>query len=463
MSESLVFFALISLLILVPSESNAYETCFENDISWTNTSSKTSIHPISSPEECQGLCFDRQNCSKWTLSLDKEICLLFSSDGNKIPFPGSVSGPRSCDISFSCEANGENIISAVSNVTSEENCQELCCQDYDKCKFYTWYEPTSIMSNYCFLLSSCNNQNSDCPDCRSGPNCYSEFFVEKALVVTGGIPTYHSVEILHKNGTFWCTLEDFPVSRAYHTQTGMVTCGGEDTQQSCVKFSVDGNWQEFGDLQQHRTWHNSWLQENGDTMLIGGGESMDTTEIITSDADNKESFNLKYDIQNACSIELSDRMILTGGILTQNRATEYNSLGFAQDLPSFNDGRWFHGCGFFINGDHEIAFLVTGGTTGSTFISSTEILVDGGLVWSYGPSLESGRVGLCSVSLENNIVIAGGRESSGRYMDEILTLQNDQNNSLKWIQIGNLRRGRQHHACSKIDLKSVQDIAPFCQ
>ena len=48
-----------------------------------------------------------------------------------------------------------------------------------------------------------------------------------ALVVTGGIPTYHSVEILHKNGTFWCTLEDFPVSRAYHTQTGMVTCGGE--------------------------------------------------------------------------------------------------------------------------------------------------------------------------------------------------------------------------------------------
>ena len=50
---------------------------------------------------------------------------------------------------------------------------------------------------------------------------------------------------------------------------------------------------------------------------------------------------------------------------------------------------------------------MTGGTTGSTFISSTEILVDGGLVWSYGPSLESGRVGLCSVSLENNIVIAG--------------------------------------------------------
>ena len=50
---------------------------------------------------------------------------------------------------------------------------------------------------------------------------------------------------------------------------------------------------------------------------------------------------------------------------------------------------------------------MTGGTTGSTFISSTEILVDGGLVWSYGPSLEIGRVGLCSVSLENNIVIAG--------------------------------------------------------
>jgi len=462
MPESFVILALNSLLILVASESNVNETCYENDVSWTNTSSKESLFPISSPEECQELCLDKRDCTKWTLSSEKEICLLFSSDGYKIPFLGSVSGPRSCNNSFSCEANGENIMSAVSNVTSEESCQEICCNEYEKCKFYTWYNTSSIMANYCFLLSTCNNQNSGCPDCRSGPNCYSEFFVEKAIVVTGGIPTYHSVEILHKNGTSWCTLEEFPVSRAYHSQSGLVACGGEDTQKSCVKFSVDGKWKEFGNLQEHRTWHNSWLQENGDTMLIGGGESMDTTEIITSDGDNKESFNLKYDIQNACSIELSDRMIITGGILTQNRATEYNSLGFAQDLPSFNDGRWFHACGFFVNGDQEITFLVTGGTTGSTFISSTEILVDGDQAWSFGPSLESGRVGLCSVSLDNNIIITGGRESSGQYLDDTLTLQNDLN-SLTWVKIGNLRRGRQHHACAKIDLKSVQDISPFCK
>ena len=38
----------------------------------------------------------------------------------------------------------------------------------------------------------------------------------------------------------------------------------------------------------------------------------------------------------------------------KGKADKKLSLGFAQDLPSFNDGRWFHGCGFFINGDHEI-------------------------------------------------------------------------------------------------------------
>ena len=45
-----------------------------------------------------------------------------------------------------------------------------------------------------------------------------------AIIVTGGIPSKSagtSVELLHSDGTPWCSLPDLPEIRYGHTQTGL--------------------------------------------------------------------------------------------------------------------------------------------------------------------------------------------------------------------------------------------------
>ena len=59
-------------------------------------------------------------------------------------------------------------------------------------------------------------------------------------------------------------------------------------------------------------------------------------------------------IRYACSIELEEVVILTGGADTKSLVTVYNNAGFVEDLPSLNTGRSLHGCGHFVNTDNQV-------------------------------------------------------------------------------------------------------------
>ena len=63
------------------------------------------------------------------------------------------------------------------------------------------------------------------------------------------------------------------------------------------------------------------------------------------------------DYRNACSIQLEEVVIVTGGDVTPTQATAYNSDGFLADLPTFNVPRRGHGCGHFINTDNQAVLL----------------------------------------------------------------------------------------------------------
>ena len=55
----------------------------------------------------------------------------------------------------------------------------------------------------------------------------------------------------------------------------------------------------------------------------------------------------------ACSIELKEMVILTGGT-KENKVTVYNNDGFVEDWPELKTGRFNHGCGHFINTDNKV-------------------------------------------------------------------------------------------------------------
>ena len=119
-----------------------------------------------------------------------------------------------------------------------------------------------------------------------------------AIIVTGGINegAETSVELLHGDGTPWCSLPDLPEDRWYHTQIGLLTCGGSHkTGTSCVKFS-GGKWKPSHKLKKERDAHSSWASPAG-TVLIGGGVSGKTTELLDdTTGDSVMHFPLKYDI-----------------------------------------------------------------------------------------------------------------------------------------------------------------------
>ena len=124
-----------------------------------------------------------------------------------------------------------------------------------------------------------------------------------AILVTGGFNTpsggvLSAVEVLHGDGSPWCSLPDLPEDRRSHTQTGLEACGGYGSSASstCVRLEA-GSWTRSHQLAEERRYHSSWASPAG-TLLMGGILSPQTTELLdTNTGDSVPSFPLKYDTQ----------------------------------------------------------------------------------------------------------------------------------------------------------------------
>ena len=108
-----------------------------------------------------------------------------------------------------------------------------------------------------------------------------------------------SAEVILPNGTALCSIEDLPENRDGHTQNGLTVCGGytgyDYTLRSCIQYK-EGSWNTLvDDLEYERHQHMSWMMnQEGDTMLIGGSYSPTRTEIVYQNGTSIRSFDLKY-------------------------------------------------------------------------------------------------------------------------------------------------------------------------
>ena len=114
-----------------------------------------------------------------------------------------------------------------------------------------------------------------------------------------------SVELISTNGSSICELPQMSQYKFFYTQSGLTACGGGyefDTMRSCIKFE-DGSWTTLTDnLVELRTRQSSWINPDGDILLIGGNTqgsdgSPNTTEIVYQDGTSIRSFDLKYRIK----------------------------------------------------------------------------------------------------------------------------------------------------------------------
>ena len=95
---------------------------------------------------------------------------------------------------------------------------------------------------------------------------------------------------------------------------------------------------------------------------MGGGapQIQGSTTLLSDNGDSTNYFPLKYPANEACTIELTDQVIVTGGWgsdpannYRSNQATVYNEQGWVEDLPSLNTARSGHGCGHFVNTENQ--------------------------------------------------------------------------------------------------------------
>ena len=59
-------------------------------------------------------------------------------------------------------------------------------------------------------------------------------------------------------------------------------------------------------------------------------------------------------IRHACSIQMEDTVVLTGGLYSENKVTVYSSSGWVEDWPELQTGRHDHACGHFVNKDNQV-------------------------------------------------------------------------------------------------------------
>ena len=113
-------------------------------------------------------------------------------------------------------------------------------------------------------------------------------FLELSIMVTGGKETNSqtSVEILHGNGSYLCTVSDLPLHTFSHAQSNGIplVCGGaiNGTSGTCQSFE-SGDWTTAPRLHSNRTGAVSWKTpptRNGPTIIMGGTENPTTAEIL---------------------------------------------------------------------------------------------------------------------------------------------------------------------------------------
>ena len=118
-----------------------------------------------------------------------------------------------------------------------------------------------------------------------------------AILITGGLRADTKAEIYIPSRNSSCQLPDLPVRRYYHTQDGLLTCGGTSASQLCHTWDPEtGTWPESHNLPTGRS-ELSWTPRSGNgTYLIGkyweNWDHAKTTTLAKPDGSVVPGFNV---------------------------------------------------------------------------------------------------------------------------------------------------------------------------
>jgi len=199
---------------------------------------------------------------------------------------------------------------------------------------------------------------------------------QTGLIILGGeSPGSLSAEVWVPGSSSTCTLPEVP-SPGYWSPTlntvreQVVAC-----ENSACSRLTDYGWEMDGLTLHSRRGHTSAVTGQG-VLLVGGTDAPRSTEVKPANASQGvESFALEREMENMCSIQISESvMVLTGGDGTYTLVTEYSGIATGaattRELPELNTRRAGHACGSYLVLGRSLMLIVAGGWD----TSSTELL-----------------------------------------------------------------------------------------
>ena len=191
--------------------------------------------------------------------------------------------------------------------------EDLCrqeCYETAGCHYYTWYGQTDFLAFTCLLLSSCDQTDTSCTSCHSGPPQCSQALPASStsspvselqgLMISGGYSAgaSTSVEFFLPQSGLHCQLPEVSGERfAAHSASNLTLCGGDFTRSLCVSLTPTG-WLATTHLVRERFYHSAWDSPSG-LRLLGSAvlANLKTTEVIRPDGTSEESFTLQYNTE----------------------------------------------------------------------------------------------------------------------------------------------------------------------
>jgi len=324
-----------------------------------------------------------------------------------------IATSRTCTGSDCSSICGEEItcIKMVDSLVKPDHCYIdvlLVLRTEDSCKFGPC--PTNI-GNITMSCKCCGffSYRKICPECSSS-SC-SNFAAHDAILSAGGSDDTFAEVFIPSSGQS-CRISRMTRLRTYCSLNTVanipVLCGGSsdvDTQKSCDYFapnSASGKWTNYATMIEARFAGSGWPSEAG--LVIMG--STNTTEIVPNGGVN---FTLVAVPRHACTIDLIDSVIITGGLYDIDGVHQYNLQGLVKSLPKLNNGRMQHGCGSYMMNGQRVLIVVGGGQWWSgSETRSTEKYVMGGSNWINVKPIPVAVSGSAFASLDNKVFVLGG-------------------------------------------------------
>ena len=233
-----------------------------------------------------------------------------------------------------------------------------------------------------------------------------------------------------------------------------VVCGGYTSawEKTCLNYEA-GTWSSTKPMTQARDYASSILLSDGSMLITGGygGSSSKTTlEIWTEHATMEETktMTLPEEMAEHCMVLISTSQVLLAGNYYGDRKSSYLlnitswPFTFTERIP-LSTGRRGAACGLLKNyGVHKNLPIVAGGSGGSTFHKTTEVLINGR--WETGPTLPRGFYSGGYTNVDEFFLI-GGWDGSQVRKDVMMY---DEENQIFKITEGKMETGRESTAAT---------------